>query len=206
MIDCDLEEKSQIVRAFCDRLQLLSGSQELDMQPIFGQARVKRVEPGEILFAAGDRLEDLYFIISGLVRYFYVTPDGREFNKNFVTKGSVVTCLSSFLQSEPSPFFTESLEETLLVCLPMDLVRSLRADDFRWERIINGFIVRLALQKEQREASFLLDDATKRYEAFLKDFASVSPRLPQYHIASYLGITPVALSRIRGRRAARNTS
>jgi CRP-like cAMP-binding protein len=206
VFDCDPEEKSQTLLAFCNRLQELSGGEGLDMQPVLDQARVRRAGPGEILFAAGDRLEDLYFIVSGLVRYFYLTPDGREFNKNFVTNGGVVTCLSSFLESEPSPFFTESLEETVLVCLPMDLVRKLRADGFRWERIINRFIVSLALQKERREASFLLDDATHRYEAFLKEFAEVTPRLPQYHIASYLGITPVALSRIRSRRAGRDAS
>ncbi|MEM9634026.1 MAG: Crp/Fnr family transcriptional regulator [Pseudomonadota bacterium] len=206
MIDCDPDEKRKTLQAFCDRLQGLNGSRELDVQPILDQAAVRQAERGEVLFAAGDLLEELYFIVSGLVRYFYLTPDGREFNKNFVTNGGVVTCLSSFLESGPSPFFTETLEESVLVCLPMDLVRGLRADDFRWERIINGFIVRLALQKEQREASFLLNDATKRYEAFLKEFAEVSPRLPQYHIASYLGITPVALSRIRKRRTVRNTS
>jgi CRP-like cAMP-binding protein len=71
---------------------------------------------------------------------------------------------------------------------------------------MNRFLALLALKKERREASFLLLDAGERYEAFLEDFADLVPRLPQYHIASYLGITPVALSRIRSRRAGKHAS
>lgn len=196
----DTDGDDHILQTFCERLKDLSGDTALNTRQIVDQGRVLRLKAGEGIFAAGDRLEDLYFVFTGLVRYFYLTPDGREFNKSFVTRGGVVTCLSSFLKAKPAPFFTETLDDTVLVCVPMTLVRQMKAEDIRWERMINGFITRLALQKEQREASFLLEDATGRYEAFLKEFAEIAPRLPQYQIASYLGITPVALSRIRARR------
>ncbi|MCV0429233.1 MAG: Crp/Fnr family transcriptional regulator [Roseibium sp.] len=204
MKECDTDR--QVLQTFLERFQTSIGDPAPDMRLIVDVARVLRPRAGDVLFSAGDLLEDLYFVVSGLVRYYYLTPHGREFNKNFVSSGGVVTCLSSFLAEKPSPFFTEALEDTVLVSVPMETVRRLKADDILWERVFNGFITRLALRKEQREASFLLEDAAGRYEAFLREYSQVALRLPQYHIASYLGITPVALSRIRARRAKRSAS
>ena len=55
----------------------------------------------------------------------------------------------------------------------------------------------LAIKKERREADFLLMSATERYEKFLQEYAHIVDSIPNYHIASYLGITEVGLSRIR---------
>lgn len=167
---------------------------------------VRRFEADDILFSAGERPDVLYFIQSGLVRFFYLTDDGKEFNKNFVAAGSVVTSLSTFLSGVPSPFFTQALEETVTIALPIEFVRRQVEADIYWERLLSRSVAMLALKKEQREASFLLQDAGARYEAFLDDFSDLAPRLPQYHIASYLGITPVALSRIRARRGKQRAS
>jgi CRP-like cAMP-binding protein len=199
-------DTSEILQAFAVGLRQKGSVSARETDLLLGSARVLQREAGDILFAAGDILEDLYFVASGLVRYYYLTPDGREFNKSFVSNGGAVTCLSSFLEARPAPFFTEALEPTVLVALPMSLVRELKSSEIVLERLINGFIANLALQKEKREASFLLEDAAGRYEAFLKDFADLAPRLPQYHIASYLGITAVALSRIRARRSPQKIS
>jgi len=170
------------------------------------RADIRQFEPGTVLFSAGEALETLYFIRSGLVRLFYLTPDGKEFNKNFLTDGAVATCLGAFLEAQPSPFFAEALEDTVLVGLPMPFVRELTASSIGWERLVNSFVVQLALQKERREASFLLKNSTERYESYLREFAAIAGRVPQYHIASYLGITPVALSRIRARRTGAHSS
>ncbi|XYK80050.1 MAG: Crp/Fnr family transcriptional regulator [Labrenzia sp.] len=167
---------------------------------------VRRFQADDVLFSAGDRPDVLYFTQSGLVRFFYLTDDGKEFNKNFVAAGSVVTSLSTFLSGVPSPFFTQALEDTVTIALPMEFVRRQVEADIYWERLLSRSVAMLALKKEQREASFLLQDAGARYEAFLDDFPDLAPRLPQYHIASYLGITPVALSRIRARRGKQRTS
>lgn len=196
----------EILKTFHLKLTNEHGLSASSADQVTKNARVVKRQAGELVFAAGDDLQELFFIGSGLVRYFYVTPDGREFNKSFVSSGSVVTCLSSFLERLPAPFFTEALDTSILIAVPMDELRSLRQTDPEVERLINRFVTNLALQKEKREASFLLEDAAGRYEAFLRNFPDVAARIPQYHIASYLGITPVALSRIRGRRARQHGS
>jgi len=200
------QETQTALRDF-GRWLLQSGGLPADKtKDLLTKSRALHCRSGETVFSAGDTLEELFFVNSGLVRYYYLTPDGKEYNKNFVSSGSVVTSLSSFLEAKPAPFFTEALEDTVLVAVPIELARNLASDDIDWERLVGRFVRALAIQKEQREASFLLKNAEQRYEAFLKDFSALAMRLPQYHIASYLGITPVALSRIRSRLACRRLS
>lgn len=190
-----------ILERFSDWLLRKASMPEELSSALLQAAYVRRLEAGETLFAAGDQLQDLHFVSQGLVRYFYLTSDGKEFNKNFVSAGGVATSLSAFLVDQLSPFFVQALEDTLIVSVPFDQLRALRSQWGELERLINQFIADLALKKERREASFLLQNASERYEAFLLDFEAIAPRLQQFHIASYLGITPVALSRIRGRRS-----
>jgi len=68
-----------------------------------------------------------------------------------------------------------------------------------WQEVAARYAEMLFAEKERREREFLSDDAATRYRTFLADSPDLESRLPQYFIASYLGITPVALSRIRGR-------
>lgn len=189
-----------VLQDFAGWLQQVGGVPEETARQVAAKAQVHRFGAGASLFSAGEVPQTLFFLRSGLVRFYYLTAEGKAFNKNFLKEGSVATSLGSFLEARPSPFFAETLEDTTCTTLPTALVHDLRARDLVWERLIAGFITRLALQKERREASFLLNSAVERYEAFLAEFADIAGRVPQYHIASYLGITPVALSRIRARR------
>lgn len=69
--------------------------------------------------------------------------------------------------------------------------------DYIWLNFRLQLLQTAYLMKEKREKSFLLDDATKRYQDFLKNFALIEEFIKQYHVASFLGITPVGLSRIK---------
>ncbi|WP_428672356.1 Crp/Fnr family transcriptional regulator [Roseibium sp.] len=194
------KKDAQTLSAFAVWLGQQGGISPPEAAEACRSAGVVRAGAGDGIFSAGETPGFLYFVRSGLVRFYYLTADGKEFNKSFATAGGVVTCLSSFLEGAPSSFHTQALEDTELVALPMELARQLPARDRAWERLISTVIAQLALRKERREAAFLLQSASERYEAFLREFPEVAQRLPQYHVASYLGITPVALSRIRARR------
>jgi CRP-like cAMP-binding protein len=99
----------------------------------------------------------------------------------------------------PARFSIQALEEShLLVCNLQPVVELF--DQHRcWERLGRKLAEQLYIKKETREAEFLLDDAETRYNNFQRAYPGLEHRLAQYHVASYLGITPVALSRIRRR-------
>ncbi len=160
--------------------------------------RTKTLNQGEHLFYVEDKVEDFYFLISGLARYYYLTLDGKEFNKSFAEKqGHLLSSISSVSHGSGSPFSVEVLSKFITLYIPYKKLLELAQVNKEWNDLLLRIYENLIIKKEKREADFLLLSATERYEKFLKDYSMIKDIVPNYHIASYLGITDVALSRIR---------
>jgi CRP-like cAMP-binding protein len=154
---------------------------------------------GEFLLRAGDPSRELAFVNAGLLRFFYQTVDGKEFNKSFILENQFAAAYSAFLTHTPARFSIQALETSHLLVCDLSSVVELFEHHRCWEKLGRLLTEQLYIRKETREAEFLLDDAETRYHNFQKTYPGLEDRLTQYHIASYLGITPVALSRIRRR-------
>jgi CRP-like cAMP-binding protein len=154
-------------------------------------------EKGDYLVRAGDVANNFYFIIKGLVRFFYSTEDGKEFNKHFAMENGFAGSFHSLVLHEPCGFFIQALERTETLVLPNPLLYELYERHPCWERLGRRNAENLAILKESREKELLLDSLEIRYRRFLKEYPGLAERIAQYHIASYLGVTNVALSRIR---------
>jgi CRP-like cAMP-binding protein len=163
-----------------------------------------RLEPRE--FAAGDMLfrpggtdARLHFLRQGLVRYYYLTDEGRELNHTFANEGGLVGCLPVFLGTGSCDMTVEALEPVSTLVVPAEIFQEPGSHPDYWQQVKLRLVEFVALRKNAREAEFLRDSAETRYRKFVTVFGPVAARIPKYHIASYLGITPVALSRIRKR-------
>ncbi len=154
-------------------------------------------EKDSFLVNAGEVANNFYFIASGLVRFFYCTEDGKEFNKHFAMENGFAGSFHSLVLGEPCGYFIQALERTETIVLPNQVLNEFYDRHSCWERIGRRNAENLAISKEMREKEFLLDSLETRYRRFLKDYPGLVDRIPQYHIASYLGVTDVALSRIR---------
>jgi CRP-like cAMP-binding protein len=163
-------------------------------------ARPRAFAAGEPIVRAGEVSDELHLICQGLARYHYVTREGKDFNKNFVGEGMVAASLSSIKLGQPSPFGVEALEATRTLAVPGAFLRAALDEDGFWQRFGRVLMEGLALSRERREASLLLLSAEERYDEFMRVHGDLLERVPLYHVASYLGITPVALSRIRRRK------
>jgi CRP-like cAMP-binding protein len=156
-------------------------------------------EKNEYLANAGEVVDNFYFILTGLVRFFYSTQNGKEFNKNFVMEAGFAGSFHSLVLGAPCGYFIQALERTNTIVLPNRLLRELYERHPCWECLGRRNAENLALVKEAREKELLLDSLETRYRRFMAEFPGLADRIPQYHIASYLGVTDVALSRMRGR-------
>lgn len=154
-------------------------------------------EKNDYLVRAGDVVNNFYFILNGLVRFFYCTEDGKEFNKHFAMENRFAGSFHSFILHMPCGFFVEALEQTTTIVLPNRVLHALYDRHACWERLGRKNAEQLLLIKEAREKELLLDSLEVRYQRFLQEFPGLADRIAQYHIASYLGVTDVALSRIR---------
>ncbi|WP_333804952.1 Crp/Fnr family transcriptional regulator [Sulfurospirillum sp.] len=160
---------------------------------------LKTFPKGAHLFDIGDKVKDFYFLIEGLARYYYISESGKEFNKSFAEKpGHLLSSISSVsMPDEVSPFCVETLSDFTVLCISYEHFRALGAKHKEWNDLMLRIYERLIVKKERREADFLLLSAKERYQKFLNDYSMIERMVANYHIASYLGITEVALSRIR---------
>jgi len=152
---------------------------------------------GQFFIHAGARPTQIGFVVSGLMRLYYVNSAGVEFTKAFCPENHFVAAYSALLLNQPARFFIEALEDTFLLVADYQAYQQLWAEHACWQTINHRLVEGLFIKKEKREAELLLDDATTRYQTFLAEYPDLENRVKQYHIASYLGISPVSLSRIR---------
>jgi CRP-like cAMP-binding protein len=162
---------------------------------------VRRLTRGEHLAFAGDRFQDLLFVADGLLRFYYTDAAGRERNKSFDPAGTFCGPIASYLYDEPTPYSIQALEPSIVLSIGWRAFVNLCERRREMERALLRLLAEVLARKERRERMFLELDPPARYLAFLKESPELAERLPNYHIASYLGITEVSLSRIRGRLA-----
>lgn len=168
-------------------------------------ARHRILAKGEHILRAGTVADKVFFVHKGLLRYYFNDPndDGQERTGQFFDEGIVVTDAESFLARVPAEQNFEALEKCSIVILPRAVLTTGYDEDHAIERF-GRLMLQEALIGSQRRASRLLTlQPEDRYRRFVETRPEVAQRVPQYLIASYLGLTPESLSRIRRRIAVR---
>ena len=171
------------------------------MARLAAASELRRLGRNDHLLRIGEEARHIFFILRGLVRFYYLDADtGVERTGQFFDEGRVMTDVESYFGRVPARLSIQALEESEVVALPREVILASYDADHAMERY-GRLMVEEALAGAQLRASRLLTlSPDERYEAFVTLRPEVARRLPQYVIASYLGITPEGLSRIRGRR------
>ncbi len=162
---------------------------------------VRNLPKGDYFVRAGEIPEQVGYMIKGWLRYFYIDGEGREFVRYFCNGGNFVSSQSALIEGESSAFSIQAIEDAELVVFAYKDWLSLLETHAAWGIIHKTILDQVLVRAEQRERSLILDDAATRYRLFLEEFPDAEEHVKQYDIASYLGISPVSLSRIRGSRA-----
>jgi CRP-like cAMP-binding protein len=160
--------------------------------------RVKQVPRGHILYPAGEVPASFAFVYLGLFRVYATDEKGHEYNKNFFDEGKYPGAMTALLTNSPSLTTIEALEDSTVVTIDFKRYRKLleKRHDLKMYQI--HYLERnWLLVKDSREIEIVQKDATQRYLRFVEEHGAIATRIPQYHIASHLGITPTQLSRIR---------
>lgn len=152
----------------------------------------------EILLREGQTAKNVHFICKGAVRAYFSDDDGNTYNKNIFLERNIAGSTVSLLLNKPSHFTLQALEDCVIINLNFKKYKGLinQHNDIK-----NFYIAYLeknwVIEKEQREISLVMENATVRYLKLLQQHPNIDKRISLLHIASHLGITPTQLSRIR---------
>jgi CRP-like cAMP-binding protein len=189
--------QSNYLNTLADTMNFVAHIPKEELRRLLRRKKTITLAKNEYLLMAGDVPEYIGFVRSGLLRLFYIDMDGTEANKHFCVENTLAISYSAFLQRKESMFYIQALEDTKLAAIDYQTYIDLLDSHMCWQIVARKLAEMLFILKEKREFEFLLTDAQQRYLQFLKDYPGLEIRLSQYHIASYVGVTPESLSRIR---------
>jgi CRP-like cAMP-binding protein len=180
--------------AFFDRFQSLS-TRVLDLMAKF--FIYDELKKGEYFIKEGQYAKEIAFLETGIVRAFYINKKGQEYNKHFFVAPSIIGSYASLISKQENEVPQQALTDCKIWKAPFDQIEELSKNNSEIEHLRRVIAENIFLKHEKKEIEMALLDASERYLIFKQQFPDVERQIPQYHIASYLGVSPTQLSRVK---------
>ncbi len=170
---------------------------QAELDQFIGSGRERQLDAGEPFCTQGQLHHEIAFIRDGIVRYHVALPNGDEATKDFSFAGGFTVSFGSATRGVPAQVAITAVTRTALLVWPWSTLTALYASSALWQKIGRLSAEALYVRKEQRELSFLLQSAEQRYRDMRQRFGDQVDQIAQHHLASYLGIRPPSLSRLK---------
>ena len=159
----------------------------------------RSMEANDYVFRQGDRSQSLYIVKSGLLKAYYLSADGKENIKSFILPGDNIGSLSAIHAEQACTFSLLCLKPCELVVINFKRLYETSRNNPEISASVVDFLLKFGMKKEMREYELLCLSAEDRYLRLQENTPELFNLVTQNEIARYLGITPVALSRIKKR-------
>ena len=169
---------------------------EEEIAALKGVAKEVSLPKNTILFEADGIFNKLYFLKKGIIRSYRLI-DGVDFTYYFFFENEFVVDFESFLTEENSPFFFETLADSTLIFFEKQAIYRLYNSYPNFEKIGRIMAENAYLSAANRLKQYQTDSLKSRYLKLLEKSPSLLQTIPQHYIASYLGVKPQSLSRIK---------
>lgn len=158
---------------------------------------IRHVLPRELIVQQGEVCHFENFVCKGMLRSFFVDEKGEEHTLHFALEDWWITDATSFLTQQPATRNIVALEASTLLQIKMKNMEQLYLDIPAFEKFWRILNQNSTMAQDQRILNAISMTGAERYRALIQKYPTLEQRMPQKHIASYLGITPVFLSQIR---------
>ncbi len=165
---------------------------------------LSHLKKGEMLLREGEVCHEVFFVEKGLLRMYSIDAGGKEHIVQFAPESWLISDRSSIFFNEKSNYFIDAIEDSEVWALKPDFFAQMHSS-FPGTVENNDILLQKHIRTLQdRINSLLSDPAEERYLKFIKRYPDLMQRVPQWMVASYLGITPESLSRVRKELARKN--
>jgi CRP-like cAMP-binding protein len=182
------------LKDYFDAISKLNESTWDRISPFFKEEMLLK---NEYFIEAHKTARQIAFLQSGVVRAFFINREAKEYNKQFFVGPSIIGAYTSLLTGGVNLIAQQALTDCTIYSCDYKSLTSLYDDYPDLERFARKIAEYYFLEKEKKEIEIVLLDASQRYLLFQKEFPSLQQLIPQFHIASYLGVSATQLSRIR---------
>jgi len=165
----------------------------------------KTLKRKTLYLKAGTVCKSSAFVLDGAVRSFTIDADGKEHILSFATQDWWISDLYSLVSGKPAILNIEAIADSEILLLPRENQQLLFERVPKFERFFRILVENSLVANQQRLIDNMTSSAEERYLRFIKKYPSIPACVPQHNIASYLGITPEFLSKIRARLAKRKS-
>lgn len=184
---------------FLDFLKRFRYLNPKDLYNIYNIVSLKKYKAGEIIVSEGDYFHYNIGITKGLIRTYVITHDGDERTVRFAREGQNTGSSASVIKNEPSFEYLEAIESTIGIEFDLIAFKKLTENNIRILKLWDECICEAFVEAIGRIQFLTTLSPEQRYRELLNKNPSLINRVQQKHLASYLGITTVSLSRIRSR-------
>lgn len=171
---------------------------------LISNCRTTHIKKGGYLLRQGEKCRHSFFVESGLLRQYSIDIKGKEHILQFAPENWFMSDRESVYFDQPSSYFIQALEDTDAVLIDEDLLLQLSKSDATFLEFNNKLLHNHIRHLQKRITQLQSATAEERYLDFIKIYPDLMLRVPQHLIASYLGITPESLSRVRKELAHRH--
>jgi CRP-like cAMP-binding protein len=187
-------------------LEKIKGSIQLSSEAeeyLLSLSKEKAVSKGDILLRQGERVNKIYFVIDGCLRSFCTDKNGKEHTLQFAIKNWWMSDFIAIYSDESATLSVECLKDSTIIEFDAKRLTNIHSLFPDFEAFQRKNLERHVVSLQKRILNQLQLTALERYDLFLEQYPDVERYTPNYHIASYLGITQQSLSRIRVEKAGR---
>lgn len=183
--------------SFCRFLEEKASVKAEEAAEIMKLIESREVKKGEVILRAGVTNRYIYFVEKGLLRFYSIDKEGKEHIVQFAAESWFVGDRGGFFFGEPSPYFIDAIEDSRVALLDQDFTEK-ASNISRAFRNYNEYLLQNHVRSLQRRINLLVSATVEeRYLDFMATYPDLINRVAQWMIASYLGVTPEGLSRVR---------
>jgi len=170
---------------------------EAEQQEFLGILKKQNVSKKTFLVKPGQPVNEEYFVLKGCLLAYYLDEFGNKHILQFAVEDWWISDFKAFFKQEPAELYIEALENCELLVLQKNHLDTLYQRIPQFERFFRIKTTKAFVSLRSRVLSTLQKTAKERYIEFCETYPAIEKRIPNYHIANYLGVKPESLSRIR---------
>ena len=168
-----------------------------EINELLSISKIKDIKENEYFISEGHIPKKFAIVLKGLFRYFYINDKGDEFTKGLIPSKNILVSYTSMSNQIPSLYTIEALEDSIILEINYKNWIELQKRNSNWDKFLIKTLEKGYFSKEKRERDLLLLDAETRYRNFTNEFPNLCKKVKLQIIASYIGVKPESLSRIR---------